>query len=167
MRKKREKRVFLETPTVQPDFEGNDYILERQLKPEARKDIPVLLKKLEVKPTSMIDISDGLASEILHIATQSGVGCSVYEDKIPIDPQASAMALHLHLDPTVCALSGGEDYELLFTITQADYPKVKDNPSISIIGLITDKTEGCNLITRNGSSTPLIAQGWDALLKKD
>ncbi len=163
----REKRIFLETPNVQPDLEGNDYIIERQLKPEARKDIPPLLKELEVKPTAMIDISDGLASEILHLATQSNVGCNLYEDKIPIDPQTYNMAREFNLDPTVCALSGGEDYELLFTIPQEDFLKVKANPNISIIGHITNSKDGVNLITKGGSSTPLTAQGWDALLNKD
>ncbi len=163
----REKRIFLETPNVQPDLEGNDYIIERQLKPEARKDIPPLLKELEVKPTAMIDISDGLASEILHLATQSNVGCNLYEDKIPIDPQTYNMAREFNLDPTVCALSGGEDYELLFTIRQEDFLKVKANPNISIIGHMTNSKDGINLITKGGSSTPLKAQGWDALLNKD
>ena len=163
----REKRIFLETPNVQPDLEGNDYIIERQLKPEARKDIPPLLKELEVKPTAMIDISDGLASEILHLATQSNVGCNLYEDKIPIDPQTYNMAREFNLDPTVCALSGGEDYELLFTIPQEDFLKVKANPNISIIGHITNSKDGVNLITKGGSSTPITAQGWDALSNKD
>lgn len=162
----REKKIFLESPGVQPDLEGNDYILERQLKPEARKDIPVLLKKLEVKPTSMIDISDGLASEILHIATQSDVGCSLYEEKIPIDPSTYNMAREFNLDPTMCALSGGEDYELLFTIDQADFPKVKANPDITVIGHLTHSKEGVNLISKAGTSIPLTAQGWDSFLKK-
>jgi thiamine-monophosphate kinase len=162
----REKRIFLENPQIQPDLEGNDYIIERQLKPEARKDIPVLLEKLEVKPTSMIDISDGLASEILHLCTDSETGCNLYEEKIPIDPSAYNAAREFNLDPTVCALSGGEDYELLFTIDQADYPKVKANPDITVIGHMTDKKDGTNLITKGGTSTPLTAQGWDALLKK-
>ena len=163
----REKKIFIESPGVQPDFDGNDYILERQLKPEARKDIPPLLKKLEVKPTSMIDISDGLASEIFHLSTQSKVGCNLYEDKIPIDPQTYTMAREFNLDPTVCALSGGEDYELLFTIKQEDFPKIKANPNISIIGHMTDAKSGINLITKGGTSTPLKAQGWDALLKNE
>jgi thiamine-monophosphate kinase len=162
----REKQIFLESPGVQPDLEGNDYILERQLKPEARKDIPVLLKKLEVKPTAMIDISDGLASEILHISTQSNVGCSLYEEKIPVDPSTYNTAREFNLDPTVCALSGGEDYELLFTIDAADYPKVKGNPDITIIGHMTAAKDGVNLITKGGTSHPLTAQGWDSLLKK-
>lgn len=162
----REKKIFLENPKIQPDLDGNDYILQRQLKPEARKDIPVLLQKLEVKPTAMIDISDGLASEILHLCNQSEVGCNLYEDKIPIDPSAYNMAREFNLDPTVCALSGGEDYELLFTIDQADYPKIKANPDISVIGHMTAKKEGTNLITKSGTSHPLTAQGWDALMKK-
>ncbi len=162
----REKKIFMESPGVQPDLEGNDYILERQLKPEARKDIPLLLKKLEVKPTAMIDISDGLASEILHITTQSLVGCNLYEEKIPIDPSTYNMAREFNLDPTVCALSGGEDYELLFTIDQADFPKVKANPDITVIGHLTNSKEGVNLISKAGTSIPLTAQGWDSFLKK-
>lgn len=162
----REKKIFMESPGVQPDLEGNDYILERQLKPEARKDIPVLLKKLEVKPTAMIDISDGLASEILHITTQSELGCNLYEEKIPIDPSTYNMAREFNLDPTMCALSGGEDYELLFTIDQADFPKVKANPDITVIGHLTNSKEGVNLISKAGTSIPLTAQGWDSFLKK-
>jgi thiamine-monophosphate kinase len=163
----REKQIFIESPGVQPDLEGNDYILERQLKPEARKDIPVLLKKLEVKPTAMIDISDGLASEILHIATQSNVGCNLYEEKIPIDPSTYNMAREFNMDPTICALNGGEDYELLFTIDAADFPKVKANPDITVIGHITSVKEGVNLITKGGTSITLTAQGWDSLLKTE
>src|SRR3989344_3372587 len=151
----REKKIFMESPGVQPDLEGNDYILERQLKPEARKDIPVLLKKLEVKPTAMIDISDGLASEILHITTQSDLGCNLLEEKIPIDPSTYNMAREFNLDPTMCALSGGEDYELLFTIDQADFPKVKANPDITVIGHLTNSKEGVNLISKAGTSIPL------------
>lgn len=163
----REKQIFMESPGVQPDLEGNDYIIERQLKPEARKDIPVLLQKLEVKPTSMIDISDGLASEVLHLCSNSKVGCSLYEEKIPIDPSTYNMAREFNLDPTVCALSGGEDYELLFTIDQSDFPKIKANPDITIIGHMTNEKDGKNLITKGGTVHPLIAQGWDALLKKE
>ena len=162
----REKKIFMESPDVQPDLGGNDYILERQLKPEARKDIPPLLKMLQVKPTAMIDISDGLASEILHICTQSETGCNLYEEKIPIDPATYNMAREFNLDPTVCALSGGEDYELLFTIDQSDFPKIKANPDITVIGHMTNKREGTNLITKGGSSTPITAQGWDSLLQK-
>ena len=163
----REKQIFMESPGVQPDLEGNDYILERQLKPEARKDIPALLKKLEVKPTSMIDVSDGLASEVLHLCTESNTGCNLYEEKIPIDPAAYNTAREFNLDPTVCALSGGEDYELLFTIDQSDFPKIKANPDITVIGHMTSKKDGANLITKGGTSHPLTAQGWDSLLKKD
>src|ERR1035437_1884273 len=162
----REKKIFMESPGVQPDLGGNDYILERQLKPEARKDIPPLLKMLKVKPTAMIDISDGLASEILHICTQSEVGCNLYEEKIPIDPATYTMAREFNLDPTVCALSGGEDYELLFTIDQSDFPKIKANPNITVIGHITNKRDGVNLISKGGTSTPITAQGWDSLLQK-
>ncbi len=161
----REKKIFMESPGVQPDLGGNDYILERQLKPEARKDIPPLLKLLQVKPTAMIDISDGLASEILHICTQSEVGCNLYEDKIPIDPSTYNTAREFNLDPTVCALSGGEDYELLFTIDQSDFPKIKANPNITVIGHMTSRKDGINLIARGGTSHPLTAQGWDSLLK--
>lgn len=162
----REKKIFMESPGVQPDLGGNDYILERQLKPEARKDIPPLLKMLKVKPTAMIDISDGLASEILHICTQSEVGCNLYEEKIPIDPATYIMAREFNLDPTVCALSGGEDYELLFTIDSSDFPKIKANPDITVIGHMTSKREGVNLISKGGTSTPITAQGWDSLLQK-
>lgn len=162
----REKQIFMESPGVQPDLEGNDYILERQLKPEARKDIPPLLKALDVKPTAMIDISDGLASEILHITSQSKTGCNLYEEKIPIDPSTYNTAREFNLDPTVCALSGGEDYELLFTIRQEDFPKIKANPDITVIGHFTAEKDGVNLITKGGTSHPLTAQGWDALLQK-
>lgn len=159
----REKKIFMESPGVQPDLEGYDYILERQLKPEARKDIPPLLKLLNVKPTAMIDISDGLASEILHLCTQSETGCNLFEDKIPIDPSTYNLAREFNLDPTVCALSGGEDYELLFTIDQSDFPKIKANPDITVIGHMTSKLEGANLITKGGTSHPITAQGWDSL----
>ena len=161
----REKQIYIESPGVQPDLGGNDYILERQLKPEARKDIPPLLKLLEVKPTAMIDVSDGLASEILHLTNQSTVGCNLYEEKIPIDPSTYNMAREFNLDPTMCALSGGEDYELLFTIDPADFPKIKANPDITIIGHITNAKEGINLITKAGTSHPITAQGWDPFLK--
>jgi len=159
----REKKIFMESPGVQPDLEGYDYVLERQLKPEARKDIPPLLKLLNVKPTAMIDISDGLASEILHLCTQSETGCNLFEDKIPIDPTTYNLAREFNLDPTVCALSGGEDYELLFTIDQSDFPKIKANPDITVIGHMTSKLEGANLITKGGTSHPITAQGWDSL----
>ena len=159
----REKAVFQVNPSSQPDIEMYSYILERQLKPEARKDIPPLLKQLGVKPTAMMDVSDGLSSEILHICKQSGVGCRLYEDKIPLDPQVISTCEEFNLDSTTIALSGGEDYELLFTIAQADYDKIKGNPNFSVIGYITDKSEGVNLVTRAGQFIPIIAKGWNAL----
>lgn len=156
----REKRVFLANPQAQPDLEGKDYIVERQLKPEARKDIINNLKSFGIKPTAMIDISDGLSSEIMHLCSQSGVGMNVFEDKIPIDPQTYDMAIELNLDPTLTTLSGGEDYELLFTIAQADYEKIKNNPDITVIGHVTDAKEGINLISKSGNKHALKAQGW-------
>ncbi len=158
----REKLIYLENPNIQPDLEGKDYIVERQLKPEARKDIIDLLKEIEVKPTAMIDVSDGLASEILHICKQSNKGCNLYEDKIPLDPMTFDTAREFNLDPTVCALSGGEDYELLFTVKQVHYDKIKFKMDITIIGYITEPSAGCNLITKAGNSHPLKAQGWNA-----
>ncbi len=162
----REKRIFLENPKIQPDLGGNDYILERQLKPEARKDTIEKLKELKVIPTSMIDISDGLSSEILHLCKASGLGCDLYEDKIPIDPQTYERAQEFNLDPTVCALSGGEDYELLFTIRQEDYETLRPAMDIAIIGHMRDQASGANLIDRSGGSIALRAQGWDALMKR-
>ena len=159
----REKAVFQVNPNSQPDIEMYSYILERQLKPEARKDIPPLLKQLGVKPTAMMDVSDGLSSEILHICKQSGVGCRLYEDKIPLDPQVISTCEEFNLDSTTIALSGGEDYELLFTIAQADYDKIKGNPNFTVIGYITHKSEGVNLVTRAGQFIPIIAKGWNAL----
>jgi len=158
----REKLVFLENPNIQPDLEGKDYIVERQLKPEARRDIVDLLKKINVVPTAMIDVSDGLASEVLHICKQSNKGCNIYEEKIPIDPMTYETAREFNLDPTVCALSGGEDYELLFTIKQADYEKIAHDVDISIIGHITEVSAGCNLISKSGNVHQLKAQGWNA-----
>src|ERR1700743_1826537 len=158
----REKLIYLENPNIQPDLEGKDYIVERQLKPEARKDIIDLLKEIEVKPTAMIDVSDGLASEILHICKQSNKGCNLYEEKIPLDPMTFETAREFNLDPTVCALSGGEDYELLFTVKQADYDKIKNKMDISIIGYITEPNAGCNLVTKAGAVHELKAQGWNA-----
>jgi thiamine-monophosphate kinase len=158
----REKLIYLENPNIQPDLEGKDYIVERQLKPEARKDIIELLKDIDVKPTAMIDVSDGLASEIMHICKQSNKGCNIHEDKIPLDPMTFETAREFHLDPTVCALSGGEDYELLFTVKQADYDKIKFKMDITIIGYITEPNVGCNLISKSGVVHPLKAQGWNA-----
>lgn len=161
----REKAVFKDNPKIQPDLEGKDYILERQLKPEARKDIIKLFEDLNLQPTSMIDVSDGLASEILHICEQSNVGVELYEEKIPIDSQTYDTARQFNLDPTMCTLSGGEDYELLFTIKQEDYDKVKNLPDFTIIGHITNKEKGRHLITKSGSVATIKAQGWDALMK--
>jgi thiamine-monophosphate kinase len=163
----REKQVFLENSKIQPDLEGNDYILQRQLKPEARTDVKELLKLMDVMPTSMIDISDGLSSELLHLCKQSDVGCNIYEEKIPIDPTAISAARDFVLDPTVCALNGGEDYELLFTINMSDYEKIKGNPNFTAIGNITNKNSGSILISNSGAQTPLVAQGWNALLKEE
>lgn len=159
----REKEVFKVNPQNQPDLEKYTYIVERQLKPEARKDIPELLRELEVKPTAMIDISDGLSSEIFHICTQSKVGCKLYEDKIPLDPQVISTCEEFDIDSTMVALSGGEDYELLFTISIDDYDKIKGNPNLTVIGHITEKNEGKNLVTRADQEIELKAQGWNAL----
>ncbi len=158
----REKFVYKDNPGVQPDLVGNDYILERQLKPEARIDIIDLFKRLGLKPTSMIDVSDGLASELLHICKQSNLGCELYEEKIPIDPQTFDRAREFDLDPTVCTLSGGEDYELLFTIPMEDFEKVKNLPDFTIIGHMTAPTSGINLVAKAGTSHPITAQGWNA-----
>lgn len=158
----REKQIFLENPNIQPDLEGKDYIIERQLKPEARKDIIHLFKDIGVKPTSMIDVSDGLASEVLHLCKESKKGCKLYEEKIPIDQMTFDTAREFGLDPTVCALNGGEDYELLFTIKQSDYDKIKGDVDISIIGYITEAAAGCNLISKSGNMHPIKAQGWNA-----
>ncbi|MET3113093.1 thiamine-monophosphate kinase [Pedobacter sp. CG_S7] len=158
----REKQIFLENPNIQPDLEGKDYIIERQLKPEGRRDIVDLLSQMELLPTAMIDISDGLASEILHICEQSEVGCTIYEDKLPIDPMTYETARELGLDPTVCALNGGEDYELLFTIKQADYEKLKHDVDITVIGHMTDKNSGAKMISKSNVVHELKAQGWNA-----
>ncbi|MFC4635405.1 thiamine-phosphate kinase [Dokdonia ponticola] len=159
----REKAVFKVNPNNQPDLEQYAYIVERQLKPEARKDVVNLLASLEVLPTAMIDISDGLSSEILHICKNSNVGCNLYEEKIPLDPQVISTCEEFGLDSTTIALSGGEDYELLFTIAQTDYPKIKANPNFTIVGHITDQGEGAHLITRANTKIPLVARGWNAL----
>ena len=158
----REKKIFEETG-AQPDLEGQAYIVGRLLKPEARKDIIEYFAEAEILPTSMIDISDGLSSDLLHICKQSNVGCVLYEDKLPFNEEAKEFAYKLELDPTACALSGGEDYELLFTVSQSLYEKIKTNPSISIIGYITEAGEGKNIITRGGNKHELIAQGWNHL----
>ena len=156
----REKVVFDGNEQKQPDFAGYEYILERQLKPEARKDIIALLKEKEILPTAMIDISDGLASEIMHICKDSGVGCNIYEERIPIDYQTYKMAEELNMNATVCALSGGEDYELLFTVPLDQHDLVSTLPGISIIGHTCKASLGCQMTTRDGNTFELKAQGW-------
>jgi thiamine-monophosphate kinase len=163
----REKAAFKSNPNMQPDLHGNDYILERQLKPEAGKEIIRILDELKVKPTAMIDISDGLASELKHICTNSNTGCSIYEEKIPIDQGTFDTARSFNIDPTTCAMNGGEDYELLFTIAMNDYEKVKNIPELTIIGHVTNKNEGLNLITKSGQLVEIKAQGWDHLKDGD
>lgn len=163
----REKSVFKENPKLQPDLEGKDYLLERQLKPEARKDIIDTLNSIGIKPTAMIDVSDGLSSEILHLCSQSEVGVELYEEKIPIDSLTYETAREFNLDPTLCSLSGGEDYELLFTVDISEYEKLKNSMDITIIGHITDKAKGYNMISKSGTVHELKAQGWNSLLKKN
>lgn len=163
----REKQVFEVNPNNQPDLDAYSYLIERQLKPEARKDVRELLKALEIKPTSMIDISDGLSSEIIHLAKASGVGCNLYEEKIPIDPQFINVCEEFNIDSTTVAINGGEDYELLFTIKQDDYDKIKGNPNFTIIGHMTQESEGIHLITRANTKIPLKARGWNALKEED
>jgi len=158
----REKQVYQVNPENQPDLDTYSYIIERQLKPEARKDIPQLLKDLEVTPTAMIDISDGLSSEIMHICTQSKVGCKIYEEKLPLDPQVISTCEEFNIDATMVALSGGEDYELLFTIPIKDFDKIKANPNLTVIGHITEENQGMNLVTRANQELALKAQGWNA-----
>jgi thiamine-monophosphate kinase len=161
----REKKVFQDNPEIQPDLDGNDYLIGRQLKPEARLDIINKLEKEKIIPTSMIDISDGLASEVLHICKNSNLGCALYEEKLPIDATTAGAANEFGLDPTTAAMNGGEDYELLFTISQSDYEKIKNIKDISIIGHIAEKSEGSNLISTSGHIVEIKAQGWDALKK--
>ena len=156
----REKQVFQVNPNSQPDLSAYTYLIERQLKPEARKDIVRLFKALQVKPTAMIDISDGLSSEILHLCENSQVGCDLYEEKIPLDPQVINTLEEFNLEHTTIALSSGEDYELLFTIDPKDYDKIKGNPHFTVIGHMTQKDQGAQLITRAQQRIPLIARGW-------
>ncbi|MEX0996981.1 MAG: thiamine-phosphate kinase [Flavobacteriaceae bacterium] len=158
----REKQVFQVNPNNQPDLSPYTYLIERQLKPEARKDIKELLKALDVKPTSMIDISDGLSSEVLHLCKNSSVGCNLYEEKIPLDQQVISTSEEFKLDSTTIALNGGEDYELLFTISTEDFPKIKGNPHLTVIGHMTHKKEGAHLITRANTKIPLKARGWSS-----
>ena len=163
----REKQVFQVNPKHQPDLEPYHYLVERQLKPEARKDIVELLKKLEVQPTSMIDISDGLSSECIHLCQSSGLGCQLYEEKIPIDPTVISTAEEFNMDPTTIALNGGEDYELLFTIKQEDFPKIKGNPNLTVIGHMTEAARGAQLVSRSGEAFELQAQGWNSFQSEE
>ncbi len=163
----REKQVYMSNPDMQPKLEGYDYLMQRQLRPEARMDIIHELKGLQILPTSMIDISDGLASEIFHLGTQSGVGFRVYEDKIPIDKVTYDTAYEFKIDATTCALNGGEDYELLFTISQDDYEKIKDHPDIHLIGHAQKATDGFELATKGGNLVPIEAQGWNHMKKEN
>ncbi len=158
----REKKVFLEVPGAQPDLENKAYIVGRILKPEPRQDIVTWLQENEITPTSMIDVSDGLSSELLHICKQSNAGCILYEEKIPIHNESKETAFNFSLDATACALSGGEDYELLFTIKQEDYEKIVKNEGISVVGYMTEATEGAHLLTKQGNKHALTAQGWNA-----
>ena len=159
----REKSVFKGEKEVQPDFSGKEYLLERQLKPEARADIIKKLAEASIKPTAMMDISDGLSSELLHICTQSHVGCRIYEEHIPIDYQTAVMAEEFNMNLTTCALNGGEDYELLFTVPIADHEKISEMDGIKLIGHITKPEMGCALISRDGQEFELKAQGWNPL----
>jgi thiamine-monophosphate kinase len=159
----REKQVFQVNPNNQPDLDAYTYLIERQLKPEARHDIKELLEKLELQPTSMIDISDGLSSEIIHICKQSKVGCNLYEEKIPVDPQFINVCEEFNIDSTTVAINGGEDYELLFTIKMEDFDKIKGNPNFTVIGHMVQESEGIHLISRANTKIPLKARGWNAL----
>lgn len=159
----REKKIFMESPGVQPDLEGESYVIGRLLKPEARKDIIEFLAQKEILPTSMIDISDGLSSEILHICKQSNLGCVLYEEKLPVAEDMKKAAFKFEIDPTACALSGGEDYELLFTIPQTEYEKLVLNEEISVVGYMTELEEGSHILTKGGSRHAITAQGWNHL----
>jgi thiamine-monophosphate kinase len=159
----REKIVFSANSEAQPDFEGKDYILQRQLKPEARKDIIKALADKGIVPTSMMDISDGLSSELMHICSQSNVGCRIYEDKIPINYQAAVMAEELNMNIVTAALNGGEDYELLFTVAMEDYDKIVTMDGVGIVGHMTKPELGLHLVGREGEEIELQAQGWNSL----
>ncbi len=160
----RENTVAAGQKDFQPDFAGKEYILERQLKPEARKDIVELLKKEGIKPTSMMDVSDGLSSELLHICKESGTGCRVYEDKIPIDYQTALMAEEFNMNLVTAAMNGGEDYELLFTVPLTDHEKIEKLKGVRMIGYITKPELGCAMVTRDGAEIPIKAQGWNAFV---
>jgi thiamine-monophosphate kinase len=156
----REKQAYMANPEMQPELQGKDYIIGRQLRPEARMDVIHELRDLGVKPTSMIDISDGLASELMHICKQSKVGAAIYQDKLPADQQVLDTAEEFKMDPLTCILNGGEDYELLFTVKLSDFDKIKNHPDITVIGKIVSQEEGLNLVTPSGNAYPLKAQGW-------
>lgn len=158
----REKKIFMESPGIQPDLEGEAYVIGRLLKPEARKNIIRFFEEANIQPTAMMDISDGLSSEILHICSKSGLGCMLYEERIPILEDTKNAAFKFQIDPTACALSGGEDYELLFTIRQEDYEKLKEHPGISVIGHMTEAEKGAKILTKGGNMHELTAQGWNA-----
>jgi thiamine-monophosphate kinase len=158
----REKKIFLENNAIQPNLENESYIVGRLLKPEARKEVIDFLQEAGITPTAMMDVSDGISSEVLHLCNQSGTGCRVYEDKIPISEDSRKAAYKFGLDPTICALNGGEDYELIFTIRQEDHDKIVLNEEISVIGYMTTLEEACKLISRGGNDYPLTAQGWNA-----
>ena len=162
----REKAVFLEDKNMQPDLHGQEYVLERQLKPEARLDIVKMFKEMDLKPTSMIDVSDGLSSELLHLAKASKLGVQVYEEKIPCDPTVMIVAEEFKLNGVTCALNGGEDYELLFTVAQKDYDKIKANPNMTVIGYMVDENSGTNLVSHDSKIFPLTAEVWASLGKK-
>ncbi len=157
----REKKIYLESPGVQPDLEGEAYVVGKLLKPEARKDIIEFLDDAEVRPTSMMDISDGLSSEILHLCKQSQLGCVLYEDKLPIAESMRNAAFKFEIDPTACALSGGEDYELLFTVSQSDYEKLLLSEQISVVGYMTEPEQGAHILTKGGGKHAITAQGWN------
>jgi thiamine-monophosphate kinase len=161
----REKKIYLESPQIQPDLENEQYVIGRLLKPKARKDIFEFFETQNILPTSMLDISDGLSSELLHICQKSGVGCIVYEEKIPIAEDSKQAAYKFEIDPTACALSGGEDYELLFTIKQEDYEKITLNEQISVVGYVTEAEEGAIIKTKGGNTHKITAQGWNAFRK--
>ncbi len=158
----REKKIWIENPQVQPDLEGEKYIVGRILKPEARKDIIEFFDKNKITPTAMMDISDGLSSDILHICKQSNLGCKIYEEKLPVAEESRLAAFKFGLDPTVCALNGGEDYELIFTIKQGDYDKLVLNEEITVVGYMTDIEEGTKFLTKGGNTFEITAQGWNA-----
>ncbi len=163
----RENEVFKVNPNAQPDLEKYNYIVERQLKPDARKDIVELLAALEVKPTSMIDISDGLSSELMHLCKQSKVGANLFEDKLPLDPMCISTCEEFELDSTTVVLNGGEDYELLFTVDQTDFKKIKANPHLTIIGHMAEQSEGIHLISRMNTKIPIKARGWNGMNEED